>query len=262
MLDREKCLTHVTDKELRQAMIRLLDQWERAYVRNSWEITGFLDPYFRQAGEGMLRGLPDLLFSAWGGYDGAERARLIIFPPACPETSLDFQLAFLQVEGNFKFKEVNHRDFLGALLGLGIGREKIGDILIIENGCQVILDQDIARYVTANWEKVNCVSVRVKEISPHQLTVPVQERKEITSTVASPRLDAVLGVGFSCSRTKTLPDIKGGRIRVNWKVTTDPSFHIQAGDTISYRGKGRMVVDSFSGPTQKGRYFIHVSRYV
>lgn len=261
-LDREKCLSHIRDQELRRSMIRLLDRWERASLRQSVEITDFYDPYIRKTGEGILQGLSDMSFSAFGGYEEAERKRLAIFPVGERIGESDFRLAFLQAEGNFKFREVNHRDFLGSLLGLGLTREKIGDIIAGDQGCQVVLDREVASYVTANWDKVNCVSVQVKEIAMGQLTLPVPEKREIRSTVASPRLDAVLGVGFSLSRTKTLPDIQGGRIRVNWKEITDPSYQVKTGDTISYRGKGRITVDAFSGPTQKGRFFVTISRYL
>jgi len=261
-LDRDKCLSHIRDQDLKQLMIRLLDRWERAFFRQSKEITDFFDPYAQEIGEGILRGLTEMSFAFFGGFDEAERKRIVIFPKGEEVTPGDFGLAYLQVEGNFKFREVNHRDYLGSLLGLGISREKIGDIIVGGNCCQVVLDQEIASYVIANWDKVNCVNVKVKEILPGELIIPISERKEIKSTVASPRLDAVMGVGFGCSRSKTLPDIKGGKVRVNWKTITDPSHQIKIGDHISYRGKGRVTVEDFSGPTQKGRFFVNISRYI
>ncbi len=171
-------------------------------------------------------------------------------------------MAYLQAEGNFKFRTVSHRDFLGSLLSLGIGREKIGDLLVGEKGCQVVLDHDILPYVLWNWTQVNGVAIQVREVCQDELETSQGEKKEIKSTVASPRLDAILGVGFSCSRTKTLPDIKGGKVQVNWKTIIDPSYQIKEEDHISYRGKGRIRVESFSGPTQKGRYFVRILLYL
>ncbi|MEL7567788.1 MAG: YlmH/Sll1252 family protein [Dehalobacterium sp.] len=261
-LDRDKCLSHIRDQALKQLMIRLLDWWEQAFFRQNREVTDFFDPYAQKIGEGILRGLSEMSFDFFGGYEAAERKRIAIFPNGEIVTPGDFRLAFLQVEGNFKFKEVNHRDYLGSLLGLGISRERIGDIIVGGDYCQVVLDQEIASYVIANWDKVNRVNVKVKEILPDELTIPIAEKKEIKSTVASPRLDAVIGIGFGCSRSKTLPDIKGGKVRVNWKTITDPSYQIKRGDHISYRGKGRITVENFSGPTQKGRFFVNINRYI
>ena len=174
----------------------------------------------------------------------------------------DFNLSFLQAEGNFKFQKVNHRDFLGSLLGLGIERAKIGDIIVEDYGCQVVLDQDIASYVIMNWDKVNCVSVKVREISPEDVRVPQAKKKEIKSTVASPRLDAVSGTGFGLSRSKTLLDIKSGKVQVNWKTIIDPAYQIKAGDKISYRGKGRIIVDGISGPTQKEGIYLYFPVFI
>lgn len=261
-LDREKCLSHIRDQDLKQLMIRMLDRWEQAYYRQAKEITEFYDPYAQEIGTGILKGLSGMSFNFFGGYEEAERKRLVICPQGEEVSEKDFKLSYLQVEGNFKFRDVSHRDYLGSLLSLGIGREKIGDIIVGEHSCQVVLDQEIAPYVIINWEKVNSVSVRIREISSDQLIIPETEKKQIKSTVASPRLDAVLGIGFNCSRAKTLPDIKGGKVRVNWKTVIDPSYQIKMGDNISCRGKGRITVDEFSGPTQKGRFFVNITRYL
>lgn len=260
-LDREKCLSHIRDQELKQSMMRLLDLWERAFFRHRTEVTDFYDPYIQQMAMDILRGLPEMSFAPFGGYEEAERKRIAIIPGEASAGNEDFKLAYLQVEGHFKFREVSHRDYLGSLLSLGLGREKIGDLLVGEKGCQVILEQDILSYIRLNWTQVNAVSVQVREISREDLTVPQGEKKEIKSTVASPRLDAVLSVGFASSRTKTLPEIKGGKVRVNWKTITDPAYQIKEGDHISCRGKGRIEMESISGPTQKGRFFVRIARY-
>lgn len=263
-LDRAKCLSHIRDHDLAQIMTRLLDHWEQSFLQQDLAITDFLDPYAQEMGAGILIGLQDqeMSFSFFGGYDEAERKRIGIFPKGERITDGNFKLSFLQVEGNFKFKNVNHRDYLGSLLSLGINREKIGDIIVGENCCQVVLDQEILSYVRVNWEQVNSVKVKIKEILPQELIIAKSEIKEIKSTVASPRLDAVMGVGFSCSRSKTLPDIRGGKVRVNWKTIIDPSHQIKEGDHISDQGKGRIKVEGFSGPTPKGRFFVNIWRYL
>jgi len=262
IVNRERCLSHIRDEELKSTLTRLLDRWERAYRSKKQEITGFYDPYTREMGEGILIGLPDMGYAAFGGYPEAERKRLVLFPEGNNIKEEDFHLAYLQVEGNFKFRSANHRDYLGSLLNLGIEREKIGDIIVGDQGCQVVLDRDLAPFVILNWKQVHQVTVKVTEIAREDLVMPRAEKKEIKSTVASPRLDAILGIGFGLSRTKTLPDIKGGKVQVNWKTVTEPSYRINAGDRISYRGKGRISVEDFSGPTQKGRYFVRIFRYL
>jgi RNA-binding protein YlmH len=259
-IDREKRLAHLKDPEVRQAMIRLLDHWERAFRHQDVELTGFFDPYYIQISSDLLKGLSEMSFSVYGGYDQAERARIAIYPTFIEE--VDFQLGFIRVQGNFKFRQVTYRDYLGSLLGLGLTREKFVDIIVLEGGCQLITDKDIVHYLLANWIKVNQVPVQAIEISPEELVLPPMNYKEIKATVASPRLDAVLGIGFGCSRTRTLPDIKGGRVRVNYKTVNDPSFRLKTDDRISWQGRGRLQVGELTGPSQKGRLFIKIFRFV
>lgn len=262
LLDKEKRISHLRDTELRNTMLRLLELWERAWRNHVTEVSNFLDPYHVKVASDILRGLPEMSFSVSGGYEGAERTRIAIFQSYYDESMVDIKLAFLQIKGNFKFQEVTHRDYLGSLLALGIKREKIGDILVHDDGCQVIVDEDIADYVIANCQKVHKVSVEISKITLDQLIMPYQEKKEIKATVASPRLDAVLGVGFGSSRTKILPDIRGEKVRVNWRNVTDPSYHVQAGDVISCKGQGRFIIESLTGESRKGRLFVTIHRFI
>jgi RNA-binding protein YlmH len=258
--NREKRLSHLTDPELRQAMTRLLDCWEKVYRTGITVISSFFDPYFLQTGVDILRGLPELSFSTSGGYAGAERARFAIFPHWEEESWIDYRLAFLDVKGNFKFSHITHRDYQGSLLALGLTRDKIGDILVYSKGCQVVLDGDIADYIFLNWQRVAKVPIRVAKIEAKQLENTSQEKKEMRFTVASPRLDAVLGKGFGYSRSKVLPDIKGGKVRVNWKTVDEPSFQVKKGDLISFSGRGRLQITIMTGPSHKGRFFMHVNK--
>ncbi|MGI6711618.1 MAG: RNA-binding protein [Bacillota bacterium] len=259
-LNREKRLSHLTDPELRQAMTRLLDCWEKVYRTGITVVSNFFDPCFLQTGVDILRGLPELSFSTSGGYVGAERARFAIYPHWEKEAFIDYRLAFLDVKGNSKFSHITHRDYQGSLLALGLTRDKIGDILVHSKGCQVVLDEDIADYILLNWQRVAKVPIKVAKIEAEQLEQTFQEKQEMRFTVASPRLDKILSMGFGYSRSKVLPDIKGGKVRVNWKTVIEPSFQIKKGDIISFSGKGRLHITLLTGPSHKGRFFIHVNR--
>lgn len=259
-IDREKKLAHLNDPVLQQGMIRLLDLAEKSLRHSAQVVSSFLDPHTLQTGQSILHGLPEFKFASGGGYPDAERQRIIFFTDDAEPR--DFQLAYLQVQGNFKFCRVSHRDYLGSLLGLGISRDKIGDLLVAEDGCQVILDGEIADYVISQWTKVNQVTVRVKQITAADLTVAAVTVQEIKSTVASLRLDAVLGSGFGISRGKAVPEIQGGRVRVNWQTVTEPSWQLAAGDRISCQGKGRLELKEVSGPSQKGRLFVTIHRFL
>ena len=167
----------------------------------------------------MNRGLlQDLLHFAeeikvmvFGGYHQAERVRLVLLPAFFLPEAVSPPLAYLEVKGKSKKDfQPNHRDLLGSLTGLGIKREKIGDILPVDGGAQVILAKEIEEYVLTHLSQVGAVPVEVAPIDPEQLNVQPQRVKEVTTTVASLRLDAVAGAGFGVSRKNGAGD-QGGK---------------------------------------------------
>ena len=154
----------------------------------------------------------------------------------------------------------NHRAVLGSLMGLGLKRGKIGDILLSTDEAQVVVAGEIADFLLDNLSKVGSFSVTVESIDPEQLNTPVERVKEIKSTVASPRLDAVAGLGYGVSRSRMAREIKMGKVKVNWQVVMDPDYKVGTGDVLSIRGRGRVVVDEFGGETRKGRLFVKLKR--
>ena len=149
---------------------------------------------------------------------------------------------------------------LGSLIGLGLKRGKIGDLLLSTDEAQVVVAAEVAEYILTNLNKVGSVPVAVAAIDPEQLNTPVERVKEIKSTVASPRLDAVAGLGFGVSRSRMAREIKMGKVKVNWQVAMDPDHKVDAGDVLSIRGRGRVVVDEIGGETRKGRLFVKLKR--
>ena len=99
--------------------------------------------------------------------------------------------------------------------------------------------QEIANYVMQNWLQVHRVTIAVEEIDPEQIAIEPERVKEIRTTVASLRLDAVAASGYGTSRTKIVRDIKGERVKLNWKTVTNPSAEEKEGDTKSILGRGR-----------------------
>ncbi len=174
-----------------------------------------------------------------------------------------YPLTYLEVKGNFNFQEVSHRDFLGSLMGLGIRRELLGDILVLpEGGCHLIIADEAKDTISFNFKKVHQVPVEIVEIKAEDLQLPTEKVKEIRSTVASLRLDSIAGVGFSTSRSKMAKDIKTEKVKVNHMIETNPSRTICSEDVISIRGRGRVEIKAIEGETRKGRVKITLNRYL
>ena len=258
MLPREDLLKGV---ENREEVARVIDQAEQA-VR-TWEIvlTDFLSPPVLFEVQEIFSKLTDIDLLAWGGYPQAERQRLGFARSEIPLETSEIELAALDIAGNFLFDTATHRDFLGAILGTGIVREKVGDIIVLgERGAQVIVVPEMVGFLTTSLTQVRSVGVKTQQIDFSELKIRPPKKKEITTVEASMRLDAIASAGFGLSRSKMANAIAAGDVRINWKDITQASYNVKSGDLISLRGKGRLEVGEVS-VTKKQRYRVNLVRY-
>ena len=157
---------------------------------------------------------------------------------------------------------LTHRDFLGSLMAQGVTREKLGDILVSEGSCDLIVSRDIAPYLLQNVTSAGRVKLSVSEIELSDLSVPELKVKEIRDTVSTLRLDAVAASGFSMSRGKAQELISSGRVRLNYRETLKSDAPVAQGDVISARGLGKFEVAEVGGLSKKGRTALLLRRYL
>lgn len=259
--ERQHLLAHLTDPDERMLGARVLDLADKAYAEDKPQATGFLDPRQRDVAEAVLRAVEGVRWVAVGGFPGAERRRIVIYPDYFPQEAVEAPLAAVQVMGP-GVSELRHGDVLGSILGAGVERDQVGDIVLAGDRWQVLVTPPVAEFLCTQLRRAGRVEVDVQPIDPEQVEAPAARVKEIRATVASPRLDAVASLAFGTSRTKVARDIRAERVKVNWKVVTDPAASIKEGDVISMRGRGRAVVERLSGVTRKGRTGITLKRYL
>ena len=144
----------------------------------------------------------------------------------------------------------------------GITREKLGDILVSEGSCDLIVSRDIAPYLLQNVTSAGRVKLSVSEIELSGLNIPELKVKEIRDTVSSLRLDNVLAAGFSLSRGRAAEAVEKGSVQVNYVTCVKPDKPVSAGDPITCRGLGKCVLDSVGAPTKKGRLPVDIRRYI
>jgi len=259
MLPREELLKGI---ENREEIARIIDKAEQAF--KTWEVvlTDFLSPPVLAEVQQIFGRLTEIEFIAWGGYPQAERQRLGMSRSEIPIDPSQIQVAALDIAGNFLFDPANHRDFLGAILGTGIVREKIGDIIVLgERGAQVIVVPEMAEFLETSLVQVRSVPVKTRRINLSEIKVRPPQKKELTTVEASTRLDAIASAGFGMSRSKMADAIATGDVRVNWKEVTQASYSVKPGDLISVRGKGRLEVIDVD-VTKKQRYRVQLTRYI
>ena len=262
MLDKEELLSHIQEDETEIMLAKVLDKVEKALQRHEPQVTNFLNPRQFYLAEEVLNNISNLKFYKYGGYKKAERNRLVFVPDYYMEDLIESPIVLLDIKGQFKFQRVEHGDFLGAILGTGIKREMVGDLILYEQGCQAIIADEIKDFLLLNLEQVHQIGVELSEISFARLKKEPERIKEIRDTVASLRLDSVASSGFSTSRTRMSKIIEAGKVKVNWKVVKDPSYFLDEQDLISIRGWGRVEIDEFLGKSRKGRLKIKLKRYL
>ena len=198
-----------------------------------------------------------------GGYEEAERQIAAFLPDAfvlCEEP--DFPIRCIAIRPlNARFSEdLTHRDYLGALMHLGIERSCLGDILLQDQTAYVFCLAKMADLICRELTRIRHTSVMatVEELTE----VPRPRYKEISGTVSSVRLDSVLAVAFGLSRSKAIPYIEGGQVYVNARLVTSNGYTLHPNDLISVRGLGKFRYLDTTSQSKKGKYWINIQRFV
>lgn len=197
----------------------------------------------------------DLTFN--GGYEGAQR-QIAYFNAPQPH----MLPVALHITWNARFSDIGHRDIMGAILGLGIQRDCIGDIAMGQQGeCYAFVTADMADFLQSNLNQAGRATLQVTRASalPKDFA---DDGKQIRATLASPRLDAVIGAGMHLARGKAAALIEQGRVSLNGQLLMKTSAPVQNGDVISIRGMGRVVLmDTDDTLTRKGRIGVTLKVY-
>ena len=244
-------------------LARLLDKadiWQRD---GRTQFTRFLSERDKLCCAPVLRaiGADDAFF--WGGYPEADRTLLILPSEWEDKESLCSASSgpIAVIRATWKSGEtLSHRDFLGALMGLGIERELIGDILPKEGRCDILVLREIVPYLMQNLASAGRATLTLAEADEPE-TGEARYRL-IKDTVASLRLDAVVGSGFSLAREKAAAAIRSGKVSLDGLECLKPDKPVEAGSKISLRGLGKIVLTEASGQSRKGRTIVVIKRYI
>lgn len=243
-------------------LAKVWDKINAGIRKNIMASTPFLTPREQEMCRYLFGSLPGL--ASFGGYDNAERQMLIFLPEYLDETVLtdeDSPIVCLRAvfyEGD----TLSHRDFLGALMGAGIARETVGDILIDGNTCDFLVTAQIAPYILQNLLSAGRTRLHLSQIPLSQIHVPLPQIKEIRDTLASLRLDSVVSSGFRIGRSLAAQYISGGKVAVDGLPCEKPDKLVSEGSKISLRGSGKIKLVSINGKTKKDRISVMIHRYM
>lgn len=259
MFNKAEILNKIKNPEQKMWFAQALEQAYFCMKKFEPAFTDFSDPY--KTGE-LLRLLganQEFKSCCFGGFDDAERVMIGFFPDYMEIDNSLFPIGAINISYNKKFSsKLKHRDFLGAVLSLGIKRDKIGDIIIDDGFATIIAESKIVSYIMLNLEKVANTKVCCKKIKLDYLNSRKNDSAEKNIIVSSLRLDAVLSAAFGLSRNKTNTLISSGMAFINWQSFDSPSKNICQDDVVTLRGFGRIKIIEIKGKTKKDKFLLNI----
>ena len=250
------------EKELQQLKKRLLELAGRSYEHGIYTFTPFLGLSEQQAFYEIQRDLAYAGTGMEGGSPLCER-KMIRFGAA---ENLGYEepypIACLKVEPVMpKFAEqLTHRDFLGAIMNLGIERSTVGDIFVREKEAVVFCQDSMAPYLTRQLTQVRHTQVKCA-VTEAAVGLKAPQTEQLTLSVSSARIDAVVSRLYNLTRSQSAELFRAGRIYVNGRLAENNSYALKEGDNVTVRGFGRFLYTGEQGETRKGRVRAGVEVY-
>ena len=253
------------EKEEQILRKRFMDMAASADHRENTVFSDFMNLNEQNIFLSMKQELPMIKYFTYGGFSDAER-KILCFcgnEAVADIEQLQFPIACIRiVPRNSKFSDnLTHRDFLGAVLNLGIDRSKVGDILILENEGYLFCTNSISTFITDQLVKVKHTTISTSVIEKKDFEYK-PNYKEVTGTVSSIRLDSILSVAFHGSRSSLVGLIEGGKVLVNSREVISNSYNLKEKDVVSVRGLGKFIFEGTSYQTKKGRYSVKILLYI
>ena len=267
-MDKTNLLNNYKRQEDKILLAQVLDKIEQMGKSQKIENTDFLDMYQVSLVETFLKKINFENYKLYGGFNDAERKILIVYPEKYTEEMLSknygklFRIVRVELEEEVKGKYA-HRNYLGGIVKLGLKREKVGDILVFENGADIITLNDFSNILQAElgtltrFQNSQINSLELSNLRAFELKI-----EEVKIIVPSLRLDNIVSDLARTSRSKASEIITQERVFINGQNETKQSKQVKQGDVITIRGKGRFVVKEFTGTTRSGRTVVLVEKYI
>lgn len=267
-MDKQNVLKDYKKQEDKMLLAQVLDKIDFTKGKGKLEYTDFLDMYQISLIESFLKKNKFENYKLYGGYEDAERKILIIYPEKYDETMIEknYSKMLKVIRVNLpeeEYGKYSHRNYLGAIVKLGLKREKVGDILVSDDGADIVVLEDfteILKKELPSLTRFENSKIEIRELSDlRKKEIKIENIKII---VPSLRLDNIVSDLARTSRSKASQIIAQERVFVNGQNETKVSKQIKLHDIITIRGKGRFVIKEFDGTTRSGRQVIVVEKYV
>lgn len=250
------------DKETIVLKKRLLDLANQSYQNNMFTFSGFLSLHEQQLVEEIRRENAFIKATLYGGNSDCERVMVRFGDKDELGYEEDFPIDCIKIEPLIeKFADaLTHRDFLGAVMNLGIERNTIGDIFVQGKSAFLYCHNKMTEYLLDELDKIKHTHVKCRVINDVG-ELPVSEPVPKEVLVASCRIDGVLAKVYNISRTGSLELFRSGRVFVNGKLMENNSYVLKAGDSVTARGFGKFIFKEEVYKTKKDKLRILIEKY-
>lgn len=266
-MNKSEILEKYPKQEDKLLISKLLDKIELCRKRNIITTTEFLDLYQKSIVEKVLK-IVKCNFVFFGGYNGANRVMLIIYPEKLTKEMVEenyknyMEIIRIELPKNLH-GDYAHKDYLSGVMKLGIRREKFGDIIVQDTGADIIVSKDISEYIKENISDLTRFSKATIDLIDIDNIKNVEIKKEeFKIIIPSLRLDSVVAQLVNTSRTKATEIILSGRVFINYENELKIDKQVKEKDIIVIRGKGKFEIVKIEGNTRKNKQIVLVNKYV
>ncbi|UQS86440.1 YlmH/Sll1252 family protein [Nicoliella spurrieriana] len=222
-------------------------------------LTSFLNPRQMYLLQIIVNSYEDVKVSYFGGLHNSEMKRALIYPSYFEPNDSDFKLCLFEIKYPTKFANLHHGQILGTLMGSGIERNVIGDILFDGVRWQFVTEEEMQIYLEGQIDRIGKIKVDLQKLPINKIIEPLDEWKEVNTTVSSLRIDNVISKGFNISRNIAKDLVKHGKIHLNWGEFDRPDYELEINDVLSVRGYGRLRVSQVLGVSRRNKLRISLS---
>lgn len=240
-------------KEERVTIDQIASYISEAELNYAPVLTDFFNPRERFIAQALIRKNSVIQMATQGGYQNADRKRVLFYPQYFEPQVEDFEIQVLEVNYPVKFAALHHGQILGALVHSGITRNVLGDIITDGTRWQLIVEKKIAPFLISQLDRIGRTKVKLNPKKLSELLTPESAWQEAHLLVSSQRIDSIIASSYHLSRGKAKELIENDKVQLNWMEVAHPDYMVSIRDIISVRGYGRIRLDAIRGTTHKGK---------
>lgn len=269
-MDKNNIIDKWKNDEDRIQVSKLIDKINAVEKQNKIQYTDFLSPIELQTLKKALNIIGYKNYMIYGGVENAQRNIIILYPEKLEELFTSNQFDYNSILNTIRISQVSsnsekleHRQYLGGLIKLGLRREKIGDIIVKDEGADIVVLKEITKFIILNvHELTRFRNYNVEVVNIANTVKKEQEFDEMKIIISSLRLDNIVASLAKTSRGKAEEIIKDERVFINYESQQKNTKQIKENDIITIRGVGKYLIKEIAGNTKNGRYVVIVNKYV